>query len=89
MTDATGGVIPGATVTLVSTTRGTRSVPVVSNAAGDFVFPNVSADTYTIEVEMASFKTLKQTGITVNPGPQTAVGTLTLEIGGASYTGFS
>ena len=84
--DAQGGVIPGATVTLVSETRGTRSVPVVTNATGDFVFPNLPADTYTIEVEMSSFKTLKQTGITVNPGPQVSIGTLTLEIGGATET---
>jgi hypothetical protein len=84
--DAQGGVIPGATVTLVSETRGTRSVPVVTNATGDFVFPNIPADTYTIEVEMSSFKTLKQTGITVNPGPQVAVGALTLEVGGAAET---
>ena len=84
--DTQGGVIPGATVTLVSQTRGTRSVPVVTNATGDFVFPNIPADTYTIEVEMPSFKTLKQTGITVNPGPQVAVGTLTLEVGGATET---
>ena len=84
--DAQGGVIPGATVTLLSETRGTRSVPVLTSATGDFVFPNLPADTYTIEVEMPSFKTLKQTGITVNPGPQVAVGTLTLQIGGATET---
>jgi Carboxypeptidase regulatory-like domain len=84
--DAQGGVIPGATVTLVSETRGTRSVPVVTNATGDFVFPNLPADTYTIEVEMSSFKTLKQSGIQVNPGPQVSIGALTLEIGGATET---
>jgi carboxypeptidase family protein len=54
--DAQGGVIPGATVTLVSQTRGTRSVPVVTSGTGDFVFPNLPADTYTIEVEMSGFK---------------------------------
>jgi hypothetical protein len=84
--DAQGGVIPGATVTLVSETRGTRSVPVVTNATGDFVFPNIPADTYTIEVEMASFKTLRQSGLSVNPGPQVAVGVLTLDVGGATET---
>ncbi len=84
--DGQGGVVPGATVTLVSETRGTRSVPIVTNPTGDFVFPNVPAGTYTIEVEMSSFKTLKQTGITVNPGPRVAVGTLTLEVGGATET---
>ena len=79
-------MVPGATVTLVSETRGTKSVPVVTNAAGDFVFPNIPADTYTIEVEMPSFKTLRQSGISVNPGPQVSVGALTLEVGGATET---
>ena len=46
--DAQGGVIPGATVTLISEARGTRSAPVVTNASGDFVFANVTADTYTV-----------------------------------------
>ena len=82
--DVQGGVIPGATVTLVSETRGTRSIPVTTDENGDFVFPNVTADTYTIEVEMSSFKTLRQSGISVNPGPRLAVGVLTIEVGGAA-----
>ena len=84
--DAQGGVVHGATVTLISDTRGTRSIPVTTDANGDFVFPNLTADTYTIEVEMTSFKTLRQSGIAVNPGPRVAVGTLTIEVGGAAET---
>ena len=41
--DSTGGVVPGATVVLVSESRGTKSVPAVTNATGDYVFPNVTA----------------------------------------------
>ncbi len=55
--DQQGGVIPGATVTLISDTKATRSTPVVTSTDGDFVFPNVTADVYTIQVEMPSFKT--------------------------------
>src|SRR5438094_2158740 len=66
--DAQGGVIPGATVTLVSDTRGTRAVPIVTNDTGDFVLANVTADTYTIEISMPSFKTLKHSGVEVTPG---------------------
>ena len=68
--DPQGAVVPGATVTLVSETRGTRSIPVTTDTNGDFVFPNLTADTYTIEVELTSFKTLRQSGIAVNPGPR-------------------
>ena len=84
--DQQGGVVPGATVTLVSETRGTTSTPVVTNATGDFVFVNVPTDTYTVEVTMTGFKGLKRTGVPVSVGDNVAVGTLTLEVGGASET---
>ena len=45
--DAQGGVVPGATVTLISETVA-RSRPGHDRRAGDFVFPNVTADTYTV-----------------------------------------
>jgi hypothetical protein len=80
--DAQGGVIPGATVTLVNEGQGTRSTPAVTSATGDFVFANVSSGTYAIEVEMASFKTLKRSGIAVSAGERVSVGALTLELGG-------
>src|SRR5262249_23865396 len=50
--DAQGGVIPGATVVLVSEARETRSAPAVTGPSGDFVFPNVTVGTYTIVVTM-------------------------------------
>ena len=40
--DPQGGIIPGATVTLVSETRGT-SQDTQTTGTGDFVFPNVRA----------------------------------------------
>ena len=43
--DAQGGVVPGAVV-LISEGRGTRSEPATTSATGDFVFPNVTVDTY-------------------------------------------
>src|SRR5262245_4346708 len=56
--DAQGGVVPGATVVLVSESQGTRSNPSVTNTTGDYVFPNVASDTYSVEVSMQGFKTL-------------------------------
>ena len=40
----------------------------MTSETGDFVFPNVAADTYTIEVALESFKTLKRSGVAVSPG---------------------
>jgi len=50
--DTQGGVIPGATVVLISETRGTKSAPAVTNETGDYVFPNITADTYTVEITL-------------------------------------
>jgi Carboxypeptidase regulatory-like domain len=82
--DAQGGVIPGATVTLISDARGTQLSPAFTNTAGDFVIANVPPDTYTIQVSMDGFKTLKRSGISVSPGDRVGVGTLALEVGGLS-----
>ncbi|MEO8484026.1 MAG: carboxypeptidase-like regulatory domain-containing protein [Acidobacteriota bacterium] len=84
--DAQGGVVPGATATLISESRGTRSTPVTTNATGDFVFVNIAPDTYALEVTMPSFKTLKRPGVTVSAQSRSALGAVTLEIGGASET---
>src|SRR3982750_2913353 len=80
--DPQGGVIPGATVTLISETRGTQLSDVFTNDSGDFTFANVSPDRYTLQVSMEGFKTLKRTGVNISAGDRTSIGTLTIEIGG-------
>src|SRR5262245_48400846 len=84
--DAQGGVVPGATVTLSSETRGVRLPPAITSTNGDFVFVNVTADTYTLEITMNGFKTTQRKGVAVSPGDRVAIPTLTLEIGGVSET---
>ena len=71
--DVQGGVVPGATVVLISETQGTKSNPAVTNATGDYVFPNVATDTYTVEVSMAGFKTLSRKNVRVSGGDRVAV----------------
>ena len=80
--DSAGLFIPGATVTLISEARGTRSTPAITNASGDFVFPNVPTDTYTVEVAMEGFKTLKRTGVAVSAGDRVSLPAFTLDVGG-------
>jgi len=79
--DAQGGVVPGATVVLISEARGTKSAPVTTNEAGVYVVPNVTADRYTVEVSMDGFKTVRQTNIAVSGGDRVSVPTHTLQIG--------
>ena len=86
VTDSQGGVIPGASLVLISESRGTRSTIVISNLNGDFVFPNLTPDVYVIEVSMSGFKTLRRGGLAVSPGDRLAVPALQLEVGGAAET---
>jgi hypothetical protein len=84
--DAQGGVIPGATVVLVSETQGTKSQPQVTNSSGDYVFPNVARDTYTVEISMEGFKTLQRKNVQVSGAERVVVPNVTLEVGGAAET---
>jgi hypothetical protein len=84
--DAQGGVVPGATVVLISEARGTKAAPVTTNEVGVYVMPNVTADTYTVEVSMDGFKTVRRQGIKVSGGDRVAVPSMTLEVGGATET---
>jgi hypothetical protein len=83
--DAQGGVIPGATITLVSEGRGT-SIVAQTNATGDFVVPNIPGDIYTVRVAMDGFKTTERKGVRVSPGDRVAVGTVTIEQGALAET---
>jgi hypothetical protein len=84
--DSQGAVIPGATVTVTSETKGVKVGTTVTNEMGVFQLPNLAPDKYEIMVEMQAFKTLKRSGIEISPGPVTTVGNLTIEVGNISET---
>jgi len=84
--DPQAAVVPDATITLTSETRGTKLSAVTSEPNGDFVIPNIPPDTYTLEVAHPGFKVLKRTGITVSPGDRIGLGTLVLEVGTTNET---
>src|SRR5689334_5545093 len=84
--DAQDAVIPGATVSLISEARGTKVGEVVTTEKGDYVFPNVPGDTYTVQVELSGFKTLKRPGVAVSPGDRVVVPTMIIEVGALSET---
>ena len=84
--DPQAAVIPGATVTLISATRGTTLATVTTSTDGDFVFPNVPPDTYVIKVTMDGFKTLERPGIPISPGDRREVPPLVIEVGGLAET---
>jgi carboxypeptidase family protein len=84
--DPTGLAIPGVTVVLTSDTRGTKSAPVITNETGDYVFANVTPDTYTVDVALEGFKAAKRTGIIVTGGDRVGLGSIVLEPGAIAET---
>ena len=84
--DSTGAVVPGATVVLISETKGTKSQPQITNEVGEYVFPYITGDTYTVEVSLTGFKTVQQKEIKVSGADRVTVPTATLAPGGASET---
>src|SRR2546426_8871204 len=84
--DLTGAVVPGAAVSLISETTGTRSSDVFTNAQGDFTIPNVWPDRYTLEIAVPGFKTMRRTGLEVSAGDRLTAGTLIIEVGGVAET---
>ena len=84
--DASGAVIPGAQVFLISESKNTRSPGVQTSGSGDYVIPNVTADTYTVEVTSTSFRTAVVKGILVTGGDRVGVPPITLQVGGTNDT---
>ena len=65
--DESGGVIPGADVTVINeASKGVRRS--VTNADGFFAFASLPAATYTVQVSIAGFNTYEVTGIELRSG---------------------
>jgi len=72
VTDAQGGVLPGAVVTATHTETGTN-YEAVTGADGHFSILNVRVGNYTIAANMSGFKELKQERIAVQLGADQTV----------------
>jgi hypothetical protein len=65
ITDSTGAVVPGATVTLQNeATKFSRNV--ITDAKGEYYFGAVSPGAYTVTVEIPGFKTASRKGMRIN-----------------------
>jgi hypothetical protein len=84
VTDTTGAVLPGATVTLTNeATRFARNS--VSDTRGAFFFAAVDPGNYTLAAELSGFKTQTIKGIRVNPNDTRGV-EVTLAVGAQTET---
>ena len=83
--DPQGQVIPGATLTIVSQATNDARVT-VSDGNGGFQVTNLQPGSYTVRVEMPSFRTLERKNVVLSAGERLSVGTLTLDIGSLGET---
>jgi hypothetical protein len=79
VSDTTGAVVPGATVTLANeATRSERQV--ITDARGGYFFAAVQPGTYTVTTEIPGFKTSARKGLRISTN-ETAGFDFTLEVG--------
>src|SRR5205085_12299150 len=78
--DASGQVLPGATVALMNeATADVRTL--TSNERGEFTFRAVPPGRHTVTVELSGFRKFEQRNNVVNASSQLALGNVKLEIG--------
>ncbi len=78
--DASGGVVPGATVSARQTETGLQR-STVSDTQGRYTLPALPPGSYEIRAELSGFRPLQRTGVTLRVA-QTAVVVLMLTVGG-------
>ena len=84
VSDASGAVLPGATV-VAKNNATAEELTAVSNEQGQFTVPAVQPGSYTVTVTMDSFKTAVVENVRVNAGVPASV-KVAMEIGGLNET---
>ena len=84
ITDASGAVVPGATVTATNVETSTAQ-STKSETNGDYVLTNLRPGTYTLTAEAVGFSKLAQTGLHLQVNQQVRLD-LTLKVGQATET---
>src|SRR5437870_1835411 len=79
ISDPSGALIPGATVTITDVDRGT-SRTVMTDEAGAYNAPSLPPGTYRIRAELAGFKTIERTNVVLEVGRELKID-VTLEPG--------
>jgi len=84
VTDQSGGVVSGATVTVIDTERGINRT-LTTDDAGAYNAPNLTAGNYTVRVEAKGFKRIERQSITIEVGHEVRVD-LTVQPGEQNQT---
>ena len=79
VTDATGAIVPGASITVVQDGTNT-SFKTISNNTGDYTVPSLPVGSYQVKAEKPSFKTSITASVAVNAGNSVRVD-IVLQVG--------
>jgi len=72
VTDQSGGVVSGATVTVIDTDRGVTKT-LMTNDAGEYNAPTLNPGTYKVRVEAKGFKTIERQNVVLEVGKEVRV----------------
>src|SRR5579872_5516538 len=72
VTDQSGGVVTGATVTVIDTERGINRT-LTTDDAGAYNAPNLTAGNYTVRVEAKGFKRLERQNVAIEIGKEVRI----------------
>ena len=84
VTDQSGGVVAGATVTVIDTERGVNRT-LTTDDAGEYNAPNLTPGMYTVRAEAKGFKKLERQNVALEVGKEIRVD-LTVQPGAAEQT---
>ena len=84
LTDESGGVLPGASVTATQTSTGAKRT-VVTGSNGEYIFTSLPIGPYKLAATMPGFNAFEQTGITLNVGDTRSVN-ISLKVGAMAET---
>src|ERR1700674_2315478 len=84
VTDQSGGVVAGATVTVIDTERGVNRT-LTTDDAGEYNAPNLTPSSYTIRAEAKGFKKLERQNVVLEVGKEVRVD-LTVQTGQQEQT---
>src|ERR1039457_1245694 len=83
--DPNGGVIPGATVTVLDQARAVRQ-SMDTTPEGNFVFPQLPPATYTITMQAKGFKKSETKNVVLPVATRVTVGDIVVEVGSITDT---
>lgn len=84
VTDQTGSVVPGATVTITQTATGQKKTA-ATDATGHYAFPDLPVGPYQLDVKAHGFKAYVQKGIVLQVGTNVTAN-VALQLGSVSQT---